>query len=168
MRVNKNMPTYGNKNFRNIGTGGTNIYQRLSSGGGSGGSGSGNIVASLSSKTFPGGGFTASSVFGTSSDPVNFPHIGRATVDSYANFVAGNGAAFQNKTDSWAILCYEPFGDPQSAKYWKVDANNVSAYYGSSAPVQLGNGFGTISAGLGTREYYNNYCYKWHPSKIKK
>ena len=31
------MPTYGNKNFRNIGTGGTNIYQRLSSGGGSGG-----------------------------------------------------------------------------------------------------------------------------------
>lgn len=31
------MPTYGNKNFRNIGTGGTNIYQRLDSGGGSGG-----------------------------------------------------------------------------------------------------------------------------------
>ena len=36
------MPTYGNKNFRNIGTGGTNIYQRLSSGGGSG---SGTIAA---------------------------------------------------------------------------------------------------------------------------
>ena len=34
------MPTYGNKNFRNIGTGGTNIYQRIqsASGGGSGNS----------------------------------------------------------------------------------------------------------------------------------
>tara|TARA_B100001027_G_scaffold55883_1_gene37623 strand:- start:357 stop:1103 length:747 start_codon:yes stop_codon:yes gene_type:complete len=38
------MPTYANKNFRNIGTGGTNIYQRTSSGtSGGGGSGSGQV-----------------------------------------------------------------------------------------------------------------------------
>lgn len=40
------MPTYANKNFRNIGTGGTNVYQRIQSASGGGGSAraSGTIV----------------------------------------------------------------------------------------------------------------------------
>ena len=38
MRVNKDMPTYANKTFRNIGTGGTNVYQRIQNVSGGGGS----------------------------------------------------------------------------------------------------------------------------------
>lgn len=62
MRVNKNMPTYGNKNFRNIGTGGTNIYQRIQSASAGGG---GISVAEVVNLQYP-----ANGTFG---DGVNWP-----------------------------------------------------------------------------------------------
>lgn len=142
-------------NFVTI-TGAAKYIKVILSAGGSGG-GSGNIVASLKGKiTFP--GFSGSmKAFATSSDPVNFPFIGKASKSS----PSGNFIVFQNKTDSWAILGFDPaFGQNYASsaltEYWKVNANDLSAGYGANSPVSLGQAFG--AGQYSGNEMIYNYC----------
>lgn len=126
---------------------------------GASGGGSGNIVANLKGKGY------GSKIFGTSSDPVNFPHIGQAATSSGGSLTPKNFIVFQNKTDSWAILGFDPAGaglystgsqGVSYTTYWKVNANDLSPTYGANSPVSLGAAFGA-SQSSGNEMIYH-YC----------
>jgi hypothetical protein len=138
------MPTYGNKNFRNIGTGGTNIYQRLSSGGGSGGSGSGNIVATMRAKGPATTGLGASTAYTQiCSDPKNFPFMGRSNISSYYSY---SFATFKNNTSSYAILQMTMSSAWVPPAYYKVSINSINASYGGNEPQRLGSAYDSSNA----------------------
>ena len=146
------MPTYGNKNFRNIGTGGTNIYQRLSSGGGSGGSGgsgSGTIAATMWANCLSVGtgiGGVSSQTQGCS-DPVNFPFIGESAITGYYQYYF---MTFKNNTSSYAILTMDlqmmaastggsgAGGELGTPSFYKVSVNSINSTYGGNEPQNLG------------------------------
>lgn len=135
------MPTYGNKNFRNIGTGGTNIYQRTSSGTRSliGGSGSrlkhsagfsnpGNNVydvydtfTGLKFHFVPGIMVSSGSGFGTGSTggidysarPLTF------TTNPRNFYFTGTGAPGWIQATSFINACY---GTPVDANYYSYNA----------------------------------------------
>ena len=136
------MPTYGHKNFRNIGTGGTNIYQRLSSGGGSGGSGSGTIAATMWANCLSVGtgiGGVSSQTQGCS-DPVNFPFIGESAITGYYQY---DFMTFKNNTSSYAILTMDlqmmaGGGELGTPSFYKVSVNSINSTYGGNEPQNLG------------------------------